>query len=71
MKLGRIFRFYAALLAGLYLCTLAVHAQNATWALNPLIGNSLTDPNNWVPTMVPTDIATFAETSANGTIPTT
>ncbi len=61
----------AMLLAGLYLCTHTVHAQNATWEPSPLIGASLNDPANWVPTVVPTGIATFDVTSQIGQTPAT
>ena len=46
------------LLVGVWLGTVAAHAQNATWLLNPVSGN-FDAAANWSPTTVPTGTATF------------
>src|SRR5215469_2179535 len=61
----------AALLATLSLGVYAAHAQNAKWSSNPSAGDDFNNPNNWVPTQVPTGTAFFGATSPNGRSPLT
>jgi autotransporter-associated beta strand protein len=54
---GHLF-IWILVIAGVTLCAVAAHAQNATWVGN--VSNDFNTPTNWNPnTAVPTGIATF------------